>query len=148
MTKIFKKTFDIIFIIAIVLLIIYFILRLLGIAEIYKVKTGSMEDNIHTGDYILIYKKKDYKKGDIVTYQKGDYHVTHRIISKEGNKFVTKGDANNTPDEEINKKSIIGKVIYHGGILNFLINFKYAIASGLLGLYLISYYFENNKKKE
>ena len=107
-----------------------------------------MEDNIHTGDYILIYKKKDYKKGDIVTYQKGDYHVTHRIISKEGNKFVTKGDANNTPDEEINKKSIIGKVIYHGGILNFLINFKYAIASGLLGLYLISYYFENNKKKE
>ena len=145
MTKIFKKTIDVIFVIAIILLIIYFALRLLGIAEIYKVKTGSMEDNIHTGDYILIYNKKDYKVGDIVTYQKGNYHVTHRIISKEGNKFITKGDANNTPDEEINKKAIIGKVIYHGGIINFLIDFKYAIASGLLGLYLISYYFE---KKE
>ena len=148
MTKIFKKTIDVIFVIAIILLIIYFALRLLGIAEIYKVKTGSMEDNIHTGDYILIYNKKDYNVGDIVTYQKGNYHVTHRIISKKGNKFITKGDANNTPDEEINKKTIIGKVIYHGGIINFLIDFKYAIASGLLGLYLISYYLEKNKKEE
>ena len=147
MTKIFKKVIDVIFIIAIVLLCIYFMLRLVGIAQIYKVKTGSMEDNIHTGDYILIYKKKDYKVGDIVTYQKDDYHVTHRIIEKKKDIVITKGDANNLPDDEIKIKSIIGKVIYHGGILNFLIDFKYAITSGLLGLYLISYYLEKRKKE-
>ena len=148
MSKILKIVFDIIFIISIVLLITYFLLRFMGTAQIYKVKTGSMEDNIHAGDYIFIYKKKNYKVGDIVTYQKEDYYVTHRIIQKKGNIIITKGDANNTPDEEINTKSIIGKVIYHGGILNFLIDFKFAIVSGLLGLYLLSCYFDKKGQEE
>lgn len=148
MNKIFKIIFDIIFIVSIILLSIYFILRFLGIAQIYKVKTGSMEDGIHTGDYILIQKKKNYKVGDIVTYQKEKYFVTHRIIKKDDNKVVTKGDANNTPDEEIKVNSIIGKVIYSGGILNFLIDFKYAIAAGLIALYLLSCYFEKKEKTQ
>jgi signal peptidase len=148
MRKKIKITFDILFIIAIVILCMYFILRLTGKADIYKVKTGSMEEDIHTGDYILIFKKSDYKVGDIVTYKKENYHITHRIIKKDGNKIITKGDANNTPDEEINENSIIGKVLYHGGLLNILINFKYAIVSGLLGIYLISYHFEKKEKEK
>lgn len=148
MNKIFKIVFDIIFIVSIVLLSIYFILRLLGVVEIYKVKTGSMEDKIHTGDHILIYKKKQYQVGDIVTFQKEEYHVTHRIIKKNGSKVITKGDANNTSDEEIEASSIVGKVIYHGGILNFLIDFKYVIVCGLLGLYLLSMFFEGKEKTQ
>ena len=148
MNKIFKIIFDIIFIVSILVLSTYFILRLLGVAEIYKVKTGSMEDGIHTGDYILIYKKNNYKVGDIVTFKKEGYHVTHRIIKKNGNKVITKGDANNTPDEEIKVSSIVGKVIYHGGFLNFLIDFKYVIASGLLGLYLLSMFFNEKEKTQ
>ena len=100
-----------------------------------------MENDIHAGDYILIYTKKDYKIGEIVTYKKDGYHVTHRIIKKNGKKFITKGDANNIEDEAIELKSIVGKVIYSGGVLNILIDYKYAIASGLLGLYLLSCYF-------
>ena len=141
MNKILKIASNIIFTIGIALLLIYFALRLLGIAEIYKVETGSMENDIHAGDYILIYTKKDYKIGEIVTYKKDGYHVTHRIIKKNGKKFITKGDANNIEDEAIGLKSIVGKVIYSGGVLNILIDYKYAIASGLLGLYLLSCYF-------
>ena len=141
MNKILKIASNIIFTIGIALLLIYFALRLLGIAEIYKVETGSMENGIHAGDYILIYTKKDYKIGEIVTYKKDGYHVTHRIIKKNGKKFITKGDANNIEDEAIGLKSIVGKVIYSGGVLNILIDYKYAIASGLLGLYLLSCYF-------
>ncbi len=148
MNKIFKIIFDIIFIVSILVLSTYFILRLLGVAEIYKVKTGSMEDGIHTGDYILIYKKNNYKVGDIVTFKKEGYHVTHRIIKKNGNKVITKGDANNTADEEIKVSSIVGKVIYHGGFLNFLIDFKYVIACGLLGLYLLSMFFNEKEKTQ
>ena len=148
MRKIFKITFDILFIIAIVIICVYFILRFTGKTEIFKIQTGSMEEDIHTGDYILIFKKSDYKVGDIVTYKKENYHITHRIIKKDGNKIITKGDANNTPDEEINSKSIIGKVLYHGGLLNILINFKYVIVSGLLGIYLISCYLDKKEKKE
>ena len=140
-SKILKGFTDIIIVLLIIFLGIYFILRIMGIAEIYLVKTGSMEDGIHVGDYILIYRKDEYKIGDIVTYEKGGYHVTHRIIKKNGNKIVTKGDANNIEDDEINVDSIVGKVIYSGGYLNFVIDYKYALASALLALYLFSCYF-------
>ena len=141
MAKVIKIISDILFVLLIILLCLYFALRFMGIAEIYKVKTGSMEDGIHAGDYILIYKKDKYNIGDIVTYEKDNYHVTHRIIKKNGEKIITKGDANNIEDDEINVKSIVGKVIYSGGYLNFVIDYKYAIASALLALYLFSYYF-------
>ena len=147
MSKIFKIAFDIIFIFFIIILCLYFILRILGIVKIYEVKTGSMEDEIHVGDYILIIKKNNYKVGDIVTYTKEDYYVTHRIVEKNGNKVITKGDANNVADEEISVSNIVGKVIYHGGILNFFIDFKYIIAGGLLCLYLLSIFFEKKYNK-
>ena len=146
MKNIFKITFDFIFIILIVFICSYFLLRLLGYAEIYKVETGSMEDNIHAGDYILIFKKNNYKVGDVVTFKKDDYFITHRIIKKDGNKVITKGDANNTEDDEISTDNIIGKVIYYGGLLNIIINYKFIIVAFLLMLYLISCYF--NKEKE
>ena len=148
MSKIFKIAFDIILIFLIIILCLYFILRILGIVKIYEVKTGSMEDGIHVGDYILIVKKNNYKVGDIVTYTKEDYYVTHRIVEKNGNKVITKGDANNVVDEEINVSDIVGKVIYHGGILNFFIEFKYIIAGGLLCLYLLSIFFEKKNNKQ
>ena len=148
MSKIFKIAFDIIFIFFIIILCLYFILRILGIVKIYEVKTGSMEDEIHVGDYILIIKKNNYKVGDIVTYTKEDYYVTHRIVEKNGNKVITKGDANNVVDEEISVSNIVGKVIYHGGILYFFIDFKYIIAGGLLCLYLLSIFFEKKDNKQ
>jgi len=148
MKKIFKILFDILFIVSILVLGAYFILRFMGIAQIYEVETGSMEDDIHTGDYILIYKKDNYKVGDVVTYKKDEYFVTHRIIEKKGKKVVTKGDANNTVDDEISTNDIVGMVIYSGGFLNFLIDFKFAIASGLLGLYLLSCFFDKKEDQE
>ena len=148
MSKIIKIIVDTIVILLIVLIAVYFLLRICGIASIYKVKTGSMEDGIHAGDYILIYKKKTYKVGDVVTFSKDGYHVTHRIIKKNGNRVVTKGDANNIEDDEINTNNIIGKVIYTGGLLNYLINYKFIIAGFLLFLYLISLYFDKNKQSK
>ena len=149
MIKVFKKILNIIFIILIIILVGYFILRLTGRLEIYNVKTGSMEDNIHVNDYIMIYKKNDYEIGDIVTFKKDNYLITHRIIKKENNKFITKGDANNTIDDAINLEQIVGKVIIIGGILNFIINYKFALAGLFLSLYLLSYYFDScNEEKE
>ncbi len=148
MNKAFKITIDIVLIASIIILGLYFLLRLLEVAQIYEVKTGSMEDGIHSGDYILILKRDDYKVGDVVTYTKEGYYVTHRIIKKNDNKVITKGDANNIPDEETEVSNIIGKVIYHGGLLNILIVYKYVIAAGLLGLYILSIFFEKRKQVE
>ena len=148
MLKIIKKILDILLIIIIVLLVSFVILRYTKKIEIYEVETGSMESTIHAGDYILIFDTDNYEKGDIVTYKFKNGYITHRIVEINDSSVITKGDANNVNDDPIKIDSIVGEVIYIGGILNFLINFKYAIASGLLGLYLISYYFEKSKKKE
>ena len=148
MIRVCKIIINTILVIMIVVLSIYAILRFTNRVDIYKVQTGSMEDGIHVGDYIFIIRQNDYKVDDVVTYKKDNYHVTHRIIKENGDKVITKGDANNTEDKEISKSDIIGKVIYKGGLLNFVINFKFAIVSLLLGLYLLTYYFDKNGNKK
>ena len=142
MAKSIKIITDIILVIMILILLGYFILKFTGKVQIYKIETGSMEEVIHTGDYVLRYKTNDYKVGDIITYKVDDYFVTHRIVSINGDKLVTKGDANNLEDDEISINQVEGKIIYHGKPLNFVINFKFAIIAFLLVIYLLSYYFE------
>ena len=148
MSKIFKWFVNILFIIVIALLLAYLVLRTTDKIEIYRVKTGSMEEKIHVGDYILIYRKNSYNVGDVVTYTSNDGFITHRIIKKEGGKIITKGDANNAEDKEIVESTIVGKVIIVGGILNIIITYKYVIVCVLLSLYLFSCYFDERKKEE
>ena len=144
MGKILHLIINIVLIITSVLLLLYVILRFTNNVLLYNVETGSMENNIHAGDYILIFKKNDYNIGDVVTYRKDNYFITHRIIEKDSNTFVTKGDANNVPDEMINIDDIMGKVLISGGILNFVINYKYALVAFFIALYLLSCYLEKN----
>lgn len=148
MIKFFKKIFDLIFILMIIILGTYFVLRYTNQVMIYRVKTGSMEDNIHVGDYILIIRKDEYNVGDVVTFEKDDGFITHRIIKKDGNTIITKGDANNVEDGIIDRKKIVGKVIISGGIINIIIVYKYALVGFLLSLYLFSCFFDNANKKE
>ena len=148
MARVFKRIFDVVFILVIMVLVGYFILRSTNRIMIYRVKTGSMEDNIHVGDYILIVRKDDYNVGDVVTFEKYDGFITHRIIKIDGDTITTKGDANNVEDDTIDKKTIVGKVIISGGIVNIIINYKYALVGGLLSLYLFSCYFSSRKKEE
>lgn len=148
MVKILKWFANLLLIFVIIALAGYFVLRVTNKIEIYHVKTGSMEAKIHVGDYVLILKKSNYKVGDVVTYTSNNGFITHRIIEIDGNKVTTKGDANNTPDEVINAKIIIGKVIMSGGILNIIIKYKYLISGLVLSLYLFSCYFDSVKEEE
>ncbi len=148
MAKIFNILFNALLIIIIIALVVYFALRITGRITIYSVETGSMENKIHPGDYILLFKQNKYHVGDIVTFKVKDYFVTHRIVKIDGDKIITKGDANNEEDEEISIKQVEGKVIYYGGMLNFVINFKFVIVVFLIGLYLLSCYFGEDKYKK
>ena len=148
MIKLIKKITDIVFVLIIIALAGYFVLRSMGKLEIFEVETGSMEDGIHPGDYVLILQKELYVTGDIVTYAKDGYYITHRIIKIDSEGIVTKGDANNTEDEKIDKSAIVGKVIMIGGPLNIVINYKFAIVSLFLALYLFSSYFAKDKDEE
>lgn len=78
---------------------------------IFEVSTGSMAKTINVYDVILVKITKDVNENDIVTYKNEDELITHRIMEINGDKIITKGDANNTEDKEITKDAIIGKVI-------------------------------------
>lgn len=148
MNKVIKVISNIFLWFLLIILVTYIILKITNIAGIYKVLTGSMEPKLHAGDYILVLKTRNYKKGDIVTYSKEGYYITHRIVKINNKKVITKGDANNTNDEEIKKNKIIGKCIYKSKMLNFVINYKFFIISIFLLIYLISLIISNNKGKE
>ena len=81
--------------------------------QILKISSNSMIPEFDKNDIIIIKKKKKYKKGDIITYVDKDGNlITHRIIEECENGFYTKGDNNNTKDEEkVIYSQIAGKVI-------------------------------------
>jgi signal peptidase len=77
----------------------------------YGVMSGSMEPRIGTGAVCYVdTKTEDYHTGDIITFRTGGKTVTHRIIGKSGNAFMTKGDANRVSDPwTVGADQIIGK---------------------------------------
>lgn len=142
-----KKISNILLIITIILLLIYAILKQTNHIGIYKVMTGSMEPNIHVGDYLLVIKSKEYKEKDIVTFKKDGYYITHRIIKINKETVITKGDANNVADEEINKSDIVGKYIFKNKILNYIMEYKYILIGIIIILFIISEVFKSKDVK-
>ena len=80
--------------------------------SIFQVKTGSMSGTIEVGDIVIVKLTKDVEKEDIITYEQEKILITHRIIEKQGNDLITKGDANNAEDKPITTDNVIGKVVY------------------------------------
>ena len=88
--------------------------------SLFEVQTGSMSGTIEVGDWIVVKETNDIELDDIITYKQGDEFTTHRVIEKYNDTYVTKGDVNNTKDEPITDKEIVGKVVKilpHFGIL-------------------------------
>ena len=122
----------------------YFCINILGqdLATIngyavLEVVSGSMEPTIHIGDLIVIDTKyQDYKNGDIVTfYDVDNSFVTHRIVSIDEEKMITKGDANNTEDEALNIKRIVGVYVTKlNGLGKIITSFKSPFVMGMIFL--------------
>ena len=77
------------------------------------VASPSMTGAIEAGDAIIIKKSDSYAVGDVITYFPADenFSVTHRIVIMEGDKFYTKGDANQSEDPDpVLIEQIAGKV--------------------------------------
>lgn len=89
------------------------------------VVSGSMADTIQVNDYIIIKSQSEYHVGDIITFNKDNSLVTHRIVAEKNGGFITKGDANNTEDSKIvQKDDIYGLVVLIipkvGTVISFL----------------------------
>ena len=126
------------------------------------VPTESMETEIMAGDYVL-FQKVDYEEvnvDDIIVYRSEDsktygMYIIHRVIEKNDNYLITKGDNNPLPDEEhITSSMLVGryvKVLGFMGTINkhkgLLITFVLSLIIVLFGTHLFNVYI-NGKKVE
>jgi len=122
------------------------------------VSSYSMEPALHVGDLLVIVgvKPSDIKVGDIIVYKSYKEPIVHRVINvKIVNgvyRFLTKGDANTHPDQDIrnpqswvSEHEVLGKVVivipYLGSISLALTKNKalyYTVIIGLIILLIIS----------
>ncbi len=113
----------------IAVLLIFSTFKIPGNFKVMTVLSGSMEPAIKMGSVVIIKPADNYKIGDIITfgpYSKKKPPTTHRIYDievVEGKPFyITKGDANNAPDERrVSKKDVIGKVLFSVPYLGYAV---------------------------
>lgn len=77
----------------------------------FEVATASMYPTIEIGDVVIVEITKDVKENDIIVYIDEESIITHRLIEKNDNKLIARGDANNSADMPIDENMLLGKVI-------------------------------------
>lgn len=77
----------------------------------FIVDSSSMYDTLKENDLVIVKITNDVELNDIISYEEDGNIITHRLIKKEEDTFITKGDFNNYQDKPIKKEQIIGKVI-------------------------------------
>lgn len=92
--------------------------------SVMVVKTGSMYPTISPGDLIIIKTQNQYKTNDIITFDEVTHFTTHRIVNIAEDGFITQGDANNAPDNNVVKlDNIEGKVVGRVGGVGKVVKF-------------------------
>lgn len=129
----------------------------------YIATSGSMEPTIPTGSLVYVNTRaKEADVNDIIMFRvvgtKKVKTVTHRVVGKISDEFVTKGDANEEADaKSVSQNQIVGKYAYHIPKLGFIydkLGYKTFIVVAawiiiLNGLaFLLSYLFKVPDKKK
>lgn len=112
----------------------------------YVVTSGSMEPEIHVGDLVVVRQcgASECVPGDVITFQDENQNtVTHRLQEKQGEKLVTRGDANNTADLPVEPDQVKGKVVAvvrsAGWLLGFFSNRPGRIMLLVTGVFLLRF---------
>ena len=74
--------------------------RLGGPVAYHRIAGQSMEPRLHAGDLVALRRQSGYAVGDVVAYRNPDLDgiVLHRIVAREGDRYVMQGDANGWAD--------------------------------------------------
>lgn len=108
------------------------------------VMSDSMSPEFTAGSLVFVKTTEpaQIKKGDIISYRRGEESVTHRVIEVQSDNgsyaFATKGDANQTPDTNpVYGDDVYGvvsfSVLHLGWVLLWMRN-PFALGAVLLGL--------------
>lgn len=116
-----------------------------------------MEPVLKVGGLLYYHEQdiEDFKSGDILVYSTKKHIISHRIVEKTENGFITKGDANNSNDsKEVNKSQILGKgtnwsIPFLGFYASYVYTHKYLlfISVAILIIDLFSDAYITHKKK-
>ncbi len=101
-------------------LIAFSFYQIIGIAldtdvPIVAVKSNSMKPTFYKGDMLIIRGSDNLNIGDIIVYSSKLHsnHIVHRIIMKNQDGMITKGDYNHKQDPWIVKnENVKGKVLF------------------------------------
>ena len=115
------------------------------------VLSGSMEPELSVDDVIFVRAQESYAEGDIVVFQNGGSVVVHRIVKLDGETVVTKGDANNAEDGEMDVSVIKGKVVGHadglGAAVRLLKSPLVSISTLAAAVFLLERSYRKDKQK-
>jgi signal peptidase len=127
---------------------------MLPISGNYKIKivlSCSMEPAIQMGSIVVVKPAEVYERGDIITFGEDTREkipISHRIVEMRvaggEYRFVTKGDANDSPDaREVRESEIIGKVLFSVPYAGFILDIArkpigFAFLIGIPALAIIS----------
>lgn len=97
------------------------VLRIRGISP-YIVLSGSMEPGIPAGGIVFTDTgRRSPSAGEVITYRIGEGLVTHRVVRKEKNVYITKGDANRGEDPvPVEPSRVMGTVVFSLPFLGYL----------------------------
>lgn len=110
-----------------------------GQASYVMVAGASMEPILQKGDLVIIRDSNTYQAEDIVTYQHPIVGpVIHRVINREGDKYILKGDNNDWIDSyKPDISELIGKSWIHlPGAANLLDKIRQPLPLSILSLIL------------
>ena len=87
----------------------------LGGRTAYVTTVGtSMEPLLHSGDLAIVRELPPYAIGDVVAYRSAELHavVLHRIVARDGSRFVFKGDNNTWLDSyHPTQDQLVGRMV-------------------------------------
>lgn len=103
--------------------------------KILNVISGSMEPAIRTGDVILVRpltQEDQIQEGDVITFrtqEDASMLITHRVVgvvsvNDEATAYITKGDANDSPDDTpVTRQQVLGRYAHRIPLLGYLGSF-------------------------
>ena len=131
--KIKSFIFSILYVLIIIYLLI-FVPSLWGHRPLVVI-SGSMEPTLQVGGLLYYHEENidNFKKDDILVYKSRNHIISHRVVEKLDDGFITKGDANKSVDSAIISNSkVLGKgtnwcIPYLGLYADFIYTHKYLL---------------------
>lgn len=121
------------------------------------VVSGSMEPTLKVGSIVYYHEidKNSFEKDNILVYTTKEHIISHRVVDKVENGYITKGDANECNDSNIiENEQILGQgenwcIPFLGYYADYIYTHKYLlfIVVSMIIIDLLFDYYKKYKKK-